>query len=140
MLHALQEQGMVLPDRRPLIPELFWELSEFWVPTAFRLLGHPDLDHDAEQFDLGLENLAGPGWAVTDTKAAQAYGVPLMASGDYPPDFYAADKRTALLAVRRFGEAAQAESRQATVAIPPFPLVVQHRSPTAPVGLSYTTW
>jgi len=38
---------------------------------------------------LGFDDVeAQPGWALTGTLAAVAYGAPVAARSDYPPEFY----------------------------------------------------
>jgi hypothetical protein len=114
---ALREQGLVDRTRRPLVPELFWALAEHWpgAGTALLRLPSPDLD-DRE--------LALPRWVLSGDGAAAQWGAPVVLSADYPPDLYVPSTSVLRLAIHRFGEAAVAEQRAATLRVMPTRRVV----------------
>ena len=128
LMSQLRELGLLRPDGRPVVPDLFRELSDRWDREQVPLAGSPAFTPDVdEQLRLGLLDLTAPGWALTDTVAAQAWGAPVVARGDYPPDFYLPDASTLRRAVRLIGRAADPEGRACTVAVPPAPVSCRHR-------------
>jgi hypothetical protein len=67
------------------------------------------------------------GWALTDTMAAAAYGAPVSARSDHPPDFYVPDQTTRRRALHLLGPAPSHESRAATIRVAPFALICARR-------------
>ena len=67
------------------------------------------------------------GWALGDTLAAIAYGVPISASGAYPPDFYVPDRSTLRRARQLLGVAPTWSDRAATLRVAPVPMVTARR-------------
>jgi hypothetical protein len=110
-------------------PGLFWALAAAWQPRRHALLDCPDpSDADADwSYELHVADLDVAGWALCDTRAASAWGVPLIASGAYPPDFYVSDNRILMRAMRHFGQASVATSRACTLAVAPAPSVCMRR-------------
>ncbi len=128
-LRALRDQGLVDDHRRPVNPGLFWALAAAWQPRRHALLDCPDpSDADADwSYELHVADLDVAGWALCDTRAASAWGVPLIASGAYPPDLYVPDNRVLMRAMRHYGEATAATSRACTLAVAPAPSVCARR-------------
>lgn len=80
------------------------------------------------QLELGLDEVeSAVGWALTDTLAAAAWGMPVVARGNYPPDFYVPTESVLRRAVGRLGQADDATRRACTVAVAPVRLVCLHR-------------
>jgi hypothetical protein len=80
------------------------------------------------QLAVGLDDVESTvGWALTDTLAAAAWGMPVAARGDYPPDFYVPTDSTLRRAVAHLGDADGAAGRACTVAVAPVRLVCLHR-------------
>jgi hypothetical protein len=131
-LRGLTDDGLLGPDGRPLIPELFWEVSAQWRPRRTPLAAAPDVGDDRQARLLGLGEGAGDpeqalGWALCDTLAANAFGAPAVVRGDYPPDFYVPDERTVRLARQILGDPTTSIQRAASVAISPASWVGRHR-------------
>ena len=96
----------LLDGDRALIPELFWALAEVWNPARVAL---------AETPPEGTGVLSG-------TVAAAELGAPVAIAADSPPDLYVTDATEVHALERRFGTTS-GQSRRATVAVQPTPLV-----------------
>lgn len=131
VLRALRAQVLVDDQRRARTPDLFWALAASWRPQRYCLRGCPDpTDPDDDwSYELGCTDLDVPGWALGDTVGALAWRIPLLASGDYPPDLYVPDQRALMRAMHHFGEVAVVNSRACTVALAPAPAVCVRRFP-----------
>lgn len=135
VLTSMRSAGLLGEDRRPTVPELFWELARRWSPPAYadvQAVPSPSTGTDggsAEQaLRLGFHDVeTTTGWALTDTMAAAAYGAPVGARSDYPPDFYVPDQTTLRRAVHLLGAAHDRDSRAATGRVAPVPLVCARR-------------
>lgn len=128
-LRRLREQALVDEKRRPLVPELFEELSGYWAPKRFALAGKP-MPGDAgnlERLRFNIDDPQGEGWVLTDTLAASAYGAPVVVGSGYPPDFYVPSDRVLRDTVNHFQMAPSYEARACTVSVPPVPAAVVHR-------------
>jgi len=128
---GLGEDGLLQGDGLPLIPELFWEVSDHWRPRRVALGAAPD-PRSVRADRLGLyaeagEVQHGSGWAMCDTIAANAYGASAAVRGDHPPDFYVPDDRAVRIARQILGDATTTDRRGATVAIAPAGWVCRHR-------------
>lgn len=122
LLQALEAQALLRRDRTPLVPELFWALVDHWRPRRHALLTLPTLDQLA-----GAPELASSRWVVGDTRAASAFGAPVVAPPDYPPDLYVPDQKVLSWLLNRCELAPEYGRRVATVAVAPTPLVVDRR-------------
>lgn len=129
VMTALRSEGLLLDDGRPAIPSLFRSLASHWGRNVIALAEAPEpgMARLSDQLRLGLNDPADVGWALTDTVAAQAWGAPIVARGDYPPDFYLPDGSTLRRAEMLLGRAERPESRRCTVAVAPAPVVCRHR-------------
>ena len=88
---------------------------------------------------LGFDEVeAQPGWALTGTLAAAAYGAPIAARSGHPPDFYVPNPAILRRAVRLLGVAVDADHRRASVRVAPVPAVCDQR--VDPVGQRAKTW
>lgn len=132
---ASMRQASLVDDRRkPVVPDLFWELADRWKPNTVDLQSSPSPTKTRavgavdDALRLGLTDVeATSGWALTDTLAAAAYGAPVGARSDHPPDFYVPDQTTMRRALHLLGPTPGHESRAATIRIAPFPLVCARR-------------
>jgi hypothetical protein len=135
VLTSMRTAGLLDEDRRPTVPELFWELARRWSPPAYadvQAVPSPSTRTGGGTVDealrLGFQDVeATTGWALTDTMGAAAYGAPVGVRSDYPPDFYVPDEATLRRAVHLLGAARDRESRSATVRVAPVPLVCARR-------------
>lgn len=124
-LAQLRDASLLDREDRPLVPELFWALSERWEVKRVALKRAPQpQDPDLE---LGLAASQGTpgiptgtrGWALTDTVAAALYGAPVGVGSGWPPDFYVPDPLVLRRAVRALGQSSTWDDRGATAAVPP---------------------
>jgi hypothetical protein len=117
---AIRRAALVGRDGRPLIPDLFWALSDVWQPERVPLLGQPMPEEHATMDALGvLGERTEPGWAVTGDLAAVAYGAPLTVGSGSPPDFYVPNRLTAANAARTYGVAPDLSLARCSVAVAP---------------------
>ncbi|MDE0136585.1 MAG: hypothetical protein OXM54_17325 [Acidimicrobiaceae bacterium] len=125
----LRDDGLLTASGEPLIPDLFHELTTFWKRRAVALAALPSTrPQDAQRLGLGLnEPEHTPGWALTDTRAAASWGMPILARGDYPPDFYVPSDSVVRAARLLLGDADDPAVRACTVAATPVRLVCLHR-------------
>ena len=127
-LARLRDHGLLTGEGKPLVPELFWEIADHWKPPSFDLAKQPDAQPAiAEALRLGLDDPNSTGWAVTDTRAAAAYGAPVAVNSTYPPDFYVPDVRIARRALHLLGGAITPSARAARIRVAPTPSVCSHR-------------
>jgi hypothetical protein len=118
---SLRRAALVYDDGRPNIPDLFWALADRWRPEFVDLGGelNPGLQGSSGAVELGVFGEADlPGWALTGSVAAAAFGAPVVVSSATPPSFYVPDQTTLRRAVRRFGTA-DGEHRSCSVAVSP---------------------
>jgi hypothetical protein len=122
LLGALRAQALLRRDKRPLVPELFWALVEEWHPQRHALSALPTREELAAAPELKADR-----WVLTDTRAALAYGAPLVAPSDHPVDLYVPDERSLSWLLSRSVPAPDRTHRSATVAVAPTPLVCDPR-------------
>ncbi len=130
VLSSMTTAGLIDEQRRPAVPELFWELAARWNPSQVDVAAVPGPGDRAvnEVLKLGLGNVEDAvGWALGDTLAAVAYGAPVSIRSDHPLDFYVADQTTLRRAVQLLGAARDHPSRAATVRVAPVPMVCARR-------------
>lgn len=128
-LVGLREAGLLSRSNAPVVPELFWELSSRWATTRIPLASEPypgDLQL-TRRLQLGLEQVTeSAGWALSDTLAAAAYGAPIAARSDSPPDFLVPSKQVERLAVMFLGSAPH-QDRRCTIRVSPVRWACQRR-------------
>ena len=66
-------------------------------------------------------------WALTDTRAAIAWGAEITVTADYLPDFVVPTRIEFDRAVHRLGRIADFTARAATVTVAPVPFARSHR-------------
>ncbi len=118
---GLRDDGLLTSAGEAMVPDLFHTLLTVWRRRAVLLATLPDTGaREAKRLGLGLDEPEdSTGWALTDTRAAASWGIPIVAAGDYPPDFYVPSE-SALRAARSYlGEATNPASRACTVAVAP---------------------
>ena len=112
---------------RPLVPELFWSLSDVW-PRGRTTTGLAVSDLGRRELRAIEDDTEAIGWAMAGERGGVAWGAPLVLTGDYPPFLYVPDDqaiRTAL-ALR---PATSEPSTGPTIALAADPtgLIVSHR-------------
>ena len=125
----LRAEGLLTSLGEPLVPDLFHELVMVWRRKSVALASLPNRDRTGvSSLELGFDGPEGSsGWALTDTRAAVVWGMPVVASGEYPPDFYVPSQAVARRAVLLLGEAARPDARACTIAVAPVRLVCLRR-------------
>src|ERR1700728_4000185 len=86
VLGAMRKQGLIGSDGLAVLPDLFWETASAWVSPEVALadLPRPGTGSVNAALQLGFEDVAQqPGWALTGTLAAAAYGAPVAARSDH---------------------------------------------------------
>lgn len=134
---GLRAEGLLTSDGEPAVPDLFRELAVRWHrrPVALRDLPRPGSGSMNAQLELGLDQPETTiGWALTDTLAASAWGMPVVARGDYPPDFYVPSPTALRRAVALLGETDDARHRACTIAVAPVRLVCLRRVDRSQIG------
>jgi hypothetical protein len=129
-LAGLRDHGLLNDAGAPLIPALFWETAESWQPSLTAdLARQPEPDQRlASALRLNFEHpLQGIGWALTDSRAAAAYGAPIVIGSAYPPDFYVPDKVVAQRAIHLLNQAANSAARGARIRVAPTKAVCSRR-------------
>jgi hypothetical protein len=141
VLGAFRRQGLVGPDGVAVIPDLFWETVSAWRPRDVPLedLPHPGAGSVNAALQIGFDDVeTQPGWALTGTLAAAAYGAPVAARSDYPPEFYVPSRAVLGRAMRLLGVAVDADHRRASVRVAPVSAVCEQR--VDPVGPHAKAW
>lgn len=117
---SIRDAALIGRDGRPLIPDLFWALSDAWRPERIPLLGKPKPGEESTTAALRVfGDPAEPGWAVTGDVAAVSYDAPLAVGAGSPPDFYVPGRLTATNAARTYGIAPDPSVASCTVAVAP---------------------
>lgn len=137
-LSAMQAANLLDRHGRALVPDLFWELAGRWRCEAVPLLREPQ-PSDPQSLGLGLVGSHGtpgipvgpPGWALTGTRAAAAWGAPVAVSQDWPPDFLVPSTQQVARAQRVLRVSPDWSSRGCTVATSPVREVPRFEPPDA---------
>ncbi len=133
-MQELRQQSLIRGNGLPLSPELFWELSSEWRPKVTALARRPKLDHPDLDYAIDQDALANghPGWCLTNTVAAHAWGAPLTTTAETPPSFLIPSARELRLASTTFGNPERFDQRAASGIIAPVPAAVRLRYLHAP--------
>ena len=127
----LRDDGLLISTGEAMVPDLFNELLGVWRRRSIPLAALPAAgngERGADRLGLGLDDPENtPGWALTDTLAASSWGVPIVARGDHPPDFYVPTESNLRTARSLLGEAPDPATRACTVAVAPVRLVCLRR-------------
>ena len=127
---GLREDGLLTSAGEAMVPDLFHALLTVWRRRALLLATLPGTGaREAQRLGLGLDEPEdSTGWALTDTRAAVSWGIPIVAAGDYPLDFYVPSESALRAARSHLGEATNPASRACTVAVAPVRLACLHRA------------
>ena len=126
---GLRGDGLLTSAGEAMVPHLFRALLMVWRRRAILLAKTPDTGaREAIRLRLGLDEPENStGWVLTDTRAAASWGIPIVASGDYPPDFYVPTESVLRAAHSHLGEASNPASRACSVAVAPVRLACLRR-------------
>lgn len=129
----LRADGLLTSRNEPAVPDLFDELAVQWRNRRVALAGWPDpaaiSGPMAARLELGLDSPAEAlGWALTETRAASSWGMPVVATGDHPLDFYVPSESAVAGARALYGEADGFDHRACTVAVAPVRLACVRRA------------
>ena len=126
---GLREDGLLTSAGEAMIPDLFHELLAVWRRRAVSLAALPGTGaRDAQRLGLRLDKPeTSTGWALTDTRGAASWGIPIIARGDYPPDFYVPSESSLRASRSLLGDATDPAARACTVAVAPVRLACLHR-------------
>ena len=126
---GLRDDGLLTSEGEAMVPDLFHELLAVWRRRAVSLAALPDpRARSAKPLGLGLDEPEETmGWALTDTLAAASWGMPIVARGDHPPDFYVPSESELRAARSVLGEASDTNARVCTVAVAPVRLACFRR-------------
>ncbi len=126
---GLRSEGLTTSAGEAVTPDLFHELLSVWRRRPVPLAALPDLGAQrAERLGLGVcrpEDTMG--WALTDTLAAASWGMPIVARGDHPPDFYVPSEAELRTARTALGTPTDPADRACTVAVAPVRLACLRR-------------
>ena len=126
---GLRDDGLITSAGEAVIPDLFHELLTVWRRRTVALATLPGTGaREAQRLGLGLDEPENStGWALTDTLAAASWGIPIVARGDHPPDFYVPSDSALRTAHSLLGEAVDPAARACTVAVAPVRLTCLRR-------------
>ncbi|MFI5493216.1 hypothetical protein [Actinoplanes sp. NPDC051859] len=129
VLAAFRSAGLVNADNSVPDSRLFWDVAENWATPGTYLLQLPVLDDapSTQTLRLGHTDVTAPGWALTDSAAAAAYGAPVAFRSGQVLDFYVPDRTVQHRATTLLGTPEKPALARATVRIAPVPAVVQER-------------
>jgi hypothetical protein len=121
----LRKAGLILPDGRPEVPNLFWALAAVWGPTRITPVAVSPMFDQAKRWRANTDDLSEPGWALGGDDAAAAWGAPVFVAGGRPWIWVPAeaDARRA----ERSLSSASWEDYAAVIAVPPSLLVCRYR-------------
>ena len=130
-MSGLRDARLVTARGEAVIPQLFWETAAVWKPASTELARLSIIDDPAiaSALKTGRDDPEGPGWALTDSLAAAAYGAPTGVRTDYPPDLYVPDAATARRAETLLGVPTSTGVRGATIKIALVPQICTRRNP-----------
>lgn len=110
--------------------DLFWRVAERWPVQRTQLAALPDADDPAtaRALRLGLDDARDtPGWALTDSAAAAAYGAPIGFRRGQVMDFFVPDQAVLRRATTLLNPAQSTSQVRATVRVAPVPRAVTQR-------------
>lgn len=129
VLAALRRDGLVDNANTVVDTALFWRLSERWPRRRTFVAGVP-VDSDqvmSRALRFGRDDVDEPGWALTDTAAAAAYGAPIAFRAGQQLDFLVPDDAVLQRALRLLGATDLAERAAVSLRVAPVPAAVRRR-------------
>lgn len=136
VLAALRAEHLIDAKNTVTGTDLFWRVVERWPSRRTQLATLPDAnDRTTEHaLRLGLDNATdSPGWALTDSAAAAAYGAPIGFRTGQVMDFFVPDQSALRRATTLLRPAEAPSHVRATVRVAPVPRAVTQRVPSSGV-------
>lgn len=129
ILSALRSDGFLSESNVLSGPDLFFAVASRWPTRRFQLAAVPvpGASRMMASLHLGLDDLDGPGWALTDSAAAVAYGAPLAYRSGQVLDFLVPNEAIARRALTVLGEATLASGAEAAIRVAPVPMAAEQR-------------
>lgn len=130
VLAALRRDGLLDQSNAVADSGLFWRVADKWRAKRTYLVGVPPIDDamTARVLKLGLEDVeAAPGWALTDTVAAAAYGAPVAFRHGQQLDFLVPDESVVQRAARLLGVSPTTANASVNVRVAPVPIATNKR-------------
>lgn len=132
VLKGLRRDGLVDEKHRVVDTRLFWDVAERWGRSARTYLAQVPPPGQASRITtplrLGLTDPEhSPGWALTDSAAAAAYGAPMAVRSDQRLDFYVPDDAVLRRAEQLLGAATSPAQAACAVRVAPVPAVCARR-------------
>lgn len=130
VLAALRREELVDANHAVTDSRLFWQVADRWSTpprTPVATLPVPGDASSTQPLRLELDDVRKPGWALTDSVAAAAYGAPLAVRPGQVLDFYVPDLSVVRRAATLLGTAPTPSQARATVRVAPVPAVVHRR-------------
>lgn len=124
---AMRSADLITADGLPRTPQLFWELASAWKPAQIDVTELPRDGGLLGALRVNLDEFDMPGWALSDDRAAVAYGAGAAIRGDHPYVFYVPDERVLRRAAQVLGAVGNRGERRATLRVAPTPMVCSQR-------------
>lgn len=125
-LGRLRDHLLVEADGRPVVPDLFWALADAWPRAALPLKRRPRPE-DFAALDVNPDEPAEPGWALTGTRAALAWGAPVVTAAPSLSELVVPSESVVRRARQRLGDAASLRAAAATIRVAPALTAVRNR-------------
>ena len=129
LTHAHLAERRTRGAYRAVVPELFWALAGAWPRERVTIRANWSAPYDKR---LGNSpDLSAPGWVAAGVRAAVAWGAPLVATADYPLEFYVPDAQV----LRRLTLLAEPDAgSECSFAVDPTGLVTARRYEVGALG------
>jgi len=130
VLTALRREHLIGADNAVSGSDLFWRAVERWPSKRTQLASLPETNDTnlAHALRLGLDEPTDePGWALTDSAAAAAYGAPIGFRSGQVMDFLVPDQAVLRRATTLLQPTHSTAQVRATVRVAPVPRAVTHR-------------
>lgn len=129
VLGALRRDGLIDDANAIVDSALFWRLAERWPRRRTFVAKAPDGAEPvtSRALRLGLDETDAPGWALTDTAAAAAYGAPVAFRAGQLLDFLVPDDSVLQRAVRLLGTTESTETAAVSLRVAPVPAATRQR-------------
>lgn len=142
-ISTFRRAELVDDDSSPRVPEMFWELASAWRKPGIEVESLPPMGDRAvvDALRVNMDDIAGSsGWALSDDRAAAAYGAPIAVRSDHPPEFYVPDEKILRRSANLLGRSRNPAVRAATIRVAPVAVVCNHRVDAASWSATSEYW